>query len=386
MAIRILHVMDTLEVGGTERGVVNLIHRMDPERFEHVVCTVRNLGALADGLPRERVKLMCLDKTNPGYSFHAGILAKRIREVQPHILHSRNWGTIEAVFAGRWVRSCALVHSEHGFEFGNTQPESWRRRWFRRLAFELADQVFSVSYQLRDLHAKRTGFPASKIGVIHNGVDTERFFPQPAIRARVRQRLGITPEEFCIGAVGRLEHVKDFITLLRAAAEFPDSDTRWCLLIVGEGRELSTLQQFVSSRRNLQDRVHFLGEIQDVTEILNALDVYVLPSLSEGISNSLLEAMATGLPVIASATGGNPEVVVDGESGQLFPVGEFGRLAKLLLILREQNELRARLGWQTLQRVKEYFSLASMVRKYEQLYSSLAPSQDAASAAVIQSA
>jgi sugar transferase (PEP-CTERM/EpsH1 system associated) len=372
MPIRILHVVDTLNTGGLEMGVVKLIQRMDPHRFEHVVCAVRDLGTLSERIASQGVEMMCLNKTVPGLSFQMGAFARRIREVKPHIVHSRNWGTIEAVVAGRWVGSCKVVHSEHGIE-SDRLLDLRRRRWFRRVAYELADRVFSVSHQLKELLEKRTGFPGRKIEVIHNGVDTQRFCPQPAARVRVRHRLGVAPEEFCIGAVARLEPVKDLLTLLRATAELPGDCKNWRLVVAGAGSEMARLQQFSNNHASLHGRVNFIGEIQDVPEMLNALDCYVLPSLSEGISNSLLEAMATGLPVIASATGGNPEVVVDSESGMLFPVGDFVGLAERLKMLREQSELRIRLGHYAVRRVMEHFSLESMIRKYEGLYDSLAP-------------
>ena len=374
MRIRIMHVVDTLETGGLENGVVNLIQRMDPARFEHIVCAMRNLGPLADRLPASRVRIMCLDKAALGFSFLAGQLARRIRQESPHIVHSRNWGTMEAILAGWWHRGAALVHSEHGVESADAGSEPIRRRIFRRLVYHLADKVFSVSYQLRDYHARRTGFPASRMEVIHNGVDTGRFCPDPSTRDLIRRRLGIRPEEFCIGAVGRLEPVKDLRTLLRAVAAFPQACTNWRLLIAGDGRDLPALREFVNSRSELQSRIAFLGDVSNIPDVLNALDTYVISSRSEGISNSLLEAMATGLPVVASAVGGNLEVINEG-SGLLFPTEDYHGLAERLLVLRGDSELRRRLGRSALLRVKQDFSMESMVSNYERLYGSLATRQ-----------
>ena len=371
MAIRILHVVDTLlGMGGMEKVVVNLIQRMDPARFEHVLCVVRSLGILADYVPRDRARVVCLGRNASRFSFQAGALARQIAEVKPDIVHSRNWGAIETVLAGRWVGGCTLVHSEHGMD--SAQGEPWRRRSMRRLAFHLADQVLSVSHHLREYHSRSTGFPASRISVIHNGVDTSRYSPRPAERTRLRQDLGLEPEELAIGVVGRLEPVKDIATLLTAAAGLAHSSPRWRILIAGDGSQAGMLHEIVNSRAELRDRVRFLGEIQNVPEFLNVLDVYVLPSLYEGISNSLLEAMALRLPVIASAVGGNLEVVVDGESGLLFPAGDSGELAARLRIVSEQPEERARLAGQALRRIEEHFSIESMVEKYEQLYEGLA--------------
>jgi glycosyltransferase involved in cell wall biosynthesis len=238
------------------------------------------------------------------------------------------------------------------------------------MVYQLADRVFCVSHQLRELYAKRTGFPKTGMTVIHNGVDTTRFHFDVEARARMRHRFGVPPEAFCIGAIGRLEPVKDLATLLRAA-EALAANGECRLIVAGDGSQLPDLRHFVESRRQLRDMVCFAGEASDVPAVLNSLDVYVLPSLAEGISNSLLEAMATGLPVIASNVGGNPEVVVDGEAGMLFPVGNASRLTDCLERLRNDGDLRRRLGSGATSRVKTHFSMQEMVRRYDELYSGL---------------
>jgi len=369
-AIRIMHVVDGLGQGGMENGLENLIERLDPKRFEHVVYAVRQLGPTVDRIPKERVRVMYLGKKDTDL-LQVGALVRGIREVSPDIVHSRNWGAVEAVVAGKWTRSCAVVHSEHGIESDPNAKEPWRRRCFRRLAFQLADQVVSVSYQLRDLHARRTGFAAHRITVIHNGVDNRRFYPDSEARARVRQELGIASDGFCIGSVGNLFPVKDQMTLLQAIQKVAGALTNWRLLVIGDGPELPKLDSFTNAHLEWRGRVSFLGASSRVLEMLNAMDLYVLPSISEGISNSLLEAMAIGLPVVATATGGNPEVVLDGESGMLFPVGSSERLAEILLKLQAGKDLRAQLGQRALRRVTENFSIDSMVRNYARMYESL---------------
>jgi glycosyltransferase involved in cell wall biosynthesis len=154
--------------------------------------------------------------------------------------------------------------------------------------------------------------------------------------------------------------------------EFAPAYQDWRVLFAGDGPEHGRLLEFVTSRPGWADRVLFLGRRTDVPELLNAMDVYVLPSVSEGICNSLLEAMAAGLPVIATATGGNPEVAVDGNSGLLFPVGDARLLAQRLLALRAQSDFRAQLGRQALHRVQQEFSIEAMVRSYAEMYETVA--------------
>jgi sugar transferase (PEP-CTERM/EpsH1 system associated) len=382
MPIRIMHVVDSLGRGGLENGLVNLIGRLDPAQFEHIVYTMRGLGPNADRLPMDRVQVISLGKKDSGSRFQSGALAGAMRHFRPDVVHSRNWAAIEAVIAGRWVGSCALVHSEHGLEVDATAKEPWRRICFRRLAFELANRVLSVSGQLRDLHARRTGFPARKITVIHNGVDSRRFFPDPLTRARVREELRLDPAEFCIGCVGNLLPVKSHMTLLEAVAGIAVTDGNWRLLLIGEGPERNKLEAFVDAHPEWKHRVSFMGSSNRVPELLQAMDVFVLPSVAEGICNALLEAMASGLPVVATAVGGNPEVVVDGESGLLFPVGDSRALATHLSEIRMQRGLRLQLGQRAVQCVREKFSVDSMVQKYAELYRSVGSTMNAPASAI----
>jgi sugar transferase (PEP-CTERM/EpsH1 system associated) len=382
MPIRIMHVVDHLGKGGLENGLVNLINGLDPGRFEHVVYAIHRLGPNAERLPKDRTTIICQGKQETDSRFQIGTLTGAIRSVKPDIVHSRNWAAIEAVVAGWLTRSCAVVHGEHGLEGDPDAKEPRRRIWFRRLAYELADRVLSVSCHLRDLHARRTGFRANRITVIHNGVDSRRFFPDPEARARMRAHLGIAEDEFCIGCVGNLLPVKDHITLLKAAEVLSRQTARWRLIIAGEGPERAKLEEFIGQHPDWKQHVRLPGTSDGVPELLNAFDVYVLSSVAEGISNSLLEAMSCGLAVIATETGGNPEVVVDGESGVLFPVADFERLASELDALRTNVGRRQQLGRQAIRRVRDEFSIEAMVRKYGEVYEDLGRKMPAAVSAV----
>jgi sugar transferase (PEP-CTERM/EpsH1 system associated) len=374
MRIRILHVVDNVGMGGLQNGLANLIGRLEPSRFEHVFCAMRPVEPVdAQPLPASRATVLCLDERERASRVQIGALLRRIRELKPHIVHSRNWAAIEAVVAARWLGSCRVVHSEHGVDAGTAASEPWHRSRLRRLAFELAHEVMCVSSQLRELHSRRTGFPARRIRVIHNGVDDQRFSRDAETRGRMRAELGIADDEFCIGCVGNLTPVKDHATVLEALAKLNAEYDRWRLLLIGDGPELPRLQEFVKAHPSWQPRITFLGRSKRVPELLNAMDAYVLSSLTEGMCNSLLEAMATGLPVVATATGGNPEVTVDGESGLLFGVGKADELATRLLQLATREDLRVQLGNAALRRVRERFSIDSMVRQYEELYERLGP-------------
>jgi glycosyltransferase involved in cell wall biosynthesis len=165
------------------------------------------------------------------------------------------------------------------------------------------------------------------------------------------------------------------MTVLKALEALSTNLWNWRLLIIGEGSERPMLERFIAEHADWKPRVSLIGTSHRVPELLRALDVYVLSSIAEGLSNSLLEAMSSGLPVIATATGGNPEVVVDGQSGLLFPVGDFRRLSEQILLL-ESKHLREELGREARRRVQQEFSIDSMVMKYDHLYRSLGRKTD----------
>lgn len=370
MRIRILHVVEALGVGGgVENGIANLLRMMDPNQFEHILCAVFETGARLERYPLDRIRLLDLGQKHGRLKTQVGALAKTIRSVRPDIVHSRNWGAMEAVPAARWAGRCAVVHSEHGVEM-DPEKEPGRRRWMRRLLYPMANRIFSVSEELRQILVRRTGISGHEIGVIHNGVDRSRFYPDAARRQRCRQDLN-AGDAFLIGAVGRLNRIKDYPTLLRAAERCSRQGRDWRLFIAGSGAERSALEGMAAASPALNGRVVFLGDTANVAEFLNGLDVYVLPSLCEGISNSLLEAMATRLPVIVSDAGGNKEVVEHGVSGLRFPVGNVACLAECLeCVWRE--DLRAELGREAERRIAAEFSLESMIRQYEEMYQTLA--------------
>jgi sugar transferase (PEP-CTERM/EpsH1 system associated) len=380
MPVRILHVLDSLGNGGLENGVVNLVRHMDASRFEHVICTVRESGVNAVRLPAGRARLVHLGKCDRRWQVPE--LRRVIRDTAPDVVHSRNWGAIEAVFAAHLSGGCAIIHSEHGLEARDRARMPWRRTCVRRLAFELADQVLCVSRQLRAVHGRHTGFPARRMLVIHNGVDTVRYVPDQAARERMRREMGIGSDVFCLGAVGNLAPVKGHLTLLRGLAELGSAVAGWRVLVAGEGPERPKLEAAARDLPRPGAEVTLLGTSTRVPELLNAFDAYVLPSVNEGISNSLLEAMASGLPLVASDAGGNPEVVEDGSSGLLFRAGDARGLAECLLRIYSSPERRKDLGAAARRRVLDDFSIGSMLGSYERLYLAMARASEAACAEV----
>lgn len=355
--LHICHIVLSLEPGGLENGVVNVIRGLDPREFSSSVCCLQRVGAFADRLgPGVAVTSMDLQPGN--HPWMAVRLARLLRAWKVDIVHTRNaesffYGVVAARLAG--VR--AVVHSEHGRQF----PERPLRAWLQRLLLRSVNVAFTVSQQLKSDLQRELHVPADRFEVVYNGVDVERFLCQ-----RTRALTQSAAHGLLIGSVGRLVPVKNYALLLEAVARL--ANFRSCrLLLIGDGPERAGLER-LAARLGLGSRVAFCGHRDDVPQLLEQVDVFVLPSLSEGMSNTLLEAMAAGLPVVASDVGGNRELIEPDRTGMLFRSGDVAALTGRLEQLLGSSELRARLGEAAALRVRAEFSMQAMLARYAQLY------------------
>jgi len=370
--LRVLHVLNRLATGGTENVVLQLVGGLSAGTFEHRLAALRGIDPTLDKLKVPGGALLLDGKADSGFEFMVLRLARVMRAYRPHIVHSRNWGAIEAIPAARLAGVPVAIHSEHGYELDMLGGLPKRRRIFRRAAYSMADAVFTVTRELRNYHAQQAWFSPKRIRVIYNGVDTQRFSPRPELRASLRKQFGLPENRFVVGTVGRMVAIKDHPTLLRAVEIVANKGFDVHALLVGSGPELERNQQIVKASPTLAGRVTFIPSCDQVPDLLNAMDAFALTSISEGMSNTLLEAMATGLPVVATAVGGNPEVVVEDVSGWLFRPGDAETLSSRLTLLASQQDLRQRCGDAARERVIERFSLAHMLDEYAQLYLELA--------------
>ena len=361
---KIIHVLHRMAAGGTELALSRVISGLDPQRFENIICTV---APVPDGIGNG---FHCVSLNRAGRKTGSLVadFARLFRNAKPDIVHSRNWGAIEAVLAAKLVGVPRVVHSEHGRDINTMNGDPWRRRVFRRFAYGLADEVFAVSRELREHYAAQVGIAKSRIGFVPNGVDTERFHADDEARLRMRSHLGISPTAFIAGTVGRLDPVKDHKTLLQAAELMGSSESDSHIVIVGGGPEHEMLKTGIAANAALHGRVHLAGESGHPERWLNAFDVFVLPSLSEGMSNTLLEAMATALPCVATDVGANPDLVDDGQSGYLVPVRDAKAIADRVFQLIADPQLRFRMGQRGRLKVTQEFSMARMLENYTRLY------------------
>lgn len=370
--LRVLHVIPRLGLGGTEKGVLKVIRGLGEDGFTHQICAVRGIDT--EFAKREGIesKACSADSLRDGFQFPLFRLKKIMEDFQPHIVHSRNFGALEAVPAARLARVPVAIHSEHGYELEILHGLPTRRRVLCRCFYGMADAVFTVTDDLRKYHAAQSWLPANRFQVLYNGVDTEMFSPNPLSTTQVRAELGVPAGRFLMGSVGRLVAIKDHKTLLRAAETLLLQGLDVHVLLVGAGPEMPSLQKFVAGSTSLGGRVTFPGASDRVPELLNAMDAFVLPSICEGMSNTILEAMACGVPAIVTRTGGNPELIEEGRSGYLFPPGNVEVLSTLLSRLAESSGTRQELGASGRRRAVEQFSLAAMMQRYHKIYTELA--------------
>lgn len=370
--LRVLHVVNRLDLGGTESGILKVVSGLADSQFSHAICTAR--GHSSDYALQHDLQGTLFDASAPDEKaqFLVRRFAKIIRSYRPHVVHSRNWGAIEAVFAARLARVPVVIHSEHGYELDMLAGLPLRRRLFRRAAYALADAVFTVSADLRAYHARQVWIPPSRIRVLANGVDSDRFAPPSGTKAAIRASLGLPVNAFLVGSVGRLVPIKGHAALLDAAEILIQRGVDLSVVLVGDGSELERLRTRAAASPALSTRVHFLGASKNVAGALQAMDAFALPSISEGMSNTLLEAMSAGLPVVATRVGGNSELVADNVAGLLVSVGNVPELAGCLERLAANPELRRDLGAAARARVLAGYRLDSMLDRYRNLYKELA--------------
>jgi sugar transferase (PEP-CTERM/EpsH1 system associated) len=376
--IRVLHVVQYLGTGGTELALARIIKGLDARRFHHQVCTLRGCADLDSWARNLGQTPVILGGPEPGLSFPLRKLLRAINQFKPDVVHSRNWGALEAVLAARLAGIAGIVHSEHGYDHKMLNGLPLRRRLFRRAMYSLTTELFAVSSELGSYHQAQAWIGSERFRVIHNGIDVDRFCSAASSRSLVRRGFGISDSEVVIGWVGRMVPIKDVPTLLRASVSVIQRHPQVRILLVGSGPERERWESLGRECIELKDRLTFTGERDDIPEVLSAMDIFGFPSIREGISNTLLEAMASGLPVAASSCGGNGEVIEDGISGRLFEPGNAVQLSQLIEEFVSDAGLRARTGELARKRVKDRFSLPRMINDYSQLYTGVAQARKTA--------
>lgn len=318
------------------------------------------------------VEIFSLNKGNKRDYLLPFKIAQVVRKVRPHIVHTRNWAAIDGVIGAKLAGVKCIIHGEHGREATDPAGANLIRRKIRKGLNPFISGFVTVSHDLRRWLINDVGIPEKKVIQIINGVDTNKFAPQKNKKS-LREKFGFDVDAFLIGTVGRLDPVKDYQTLIKAFATLTTNTykiNKIKLLITGSGPEEQEFKK-MAAEIGVEDRIYFLGERSDIPELMQSMDVFVLPSIAEGVSNTILEAMACGLPVVASRVGGNKELVDDGKTGFLFAAGDYKELANRLSFYLNNYSVLIEHANNGRKRTEELFSLQRMVGRYEELYCSV---------------
>jgi sugar transferase (PEP-CTERM/EpsH1 system associated) len=362
----VVHLLHRFDTGGLENGVVNVINHLPA--FRHAVVAVTEITAFKERVKAPGTQFIALNKP-PGQGFWLYPRVYRLlRELRPAVVHTRNLGAMEFQWPAWAARVPLRVHSEHGWDTNDLGGVSVANQRLRRVYGARTHRFVALSKAIETYLIGPCGFASERVQRICNGVDTQRFAPATAAVAAWPYRRG---EHLVIGAVGRMQAVKDPVNLVEAFLRLrdlcPAAWPRLRLVMLGGGPLLETVRERLA-QAGAAAQVWLPGDRSDVADLLPQFDIFALPSQAEGISNTLLEAMACGCVPVATDVGGNPELVESGVNGLLVPSQDAAALADSLARLVDEPSLRQRLAAAALARVRAEFSLSRMVDAYGALY------------------
>jgi glycosyltransferase involved in cell wall biosynthesis len=369
--IRIAYLIDKLHCAGAQVHLEQLAAGLDRARFAPRVFCLLEGGPVAESLRSRGVPVDVLGLgALYGPRALAGLVrfASRLRTegvdvVHTYLVSANVYGTLAGHLAG--VRTVIATRRDTGFS------RNWRLRLVEEwLINPMVDRVVAVSPAVADGAVREQGLGGDRVVTIENGVDLEAWDPARHSREDARREWALAPGDLAVGVVASLSPVKGHADFLRAAARLAGRAPRARFFLIGDGPLRGALEG-QAAELGIADRVVFAGPRDDVARLLAMLDVVAVPSHTEGLSNALLEAMAMGRPVVATAAGGNADVVRDGENGRLVPPRDPEALAAAVLELLDSPAAAQALGRAARRSVAERYSLPRMITRYEQLYASL---------------
>lgn len=364
--IKVFHVINSLAVGGMENVLVSLINGMDRDSFDHEVCCISAAGPMQQRL-RPGINVHSMGKGSSADRLMPLKIQRLLNQSRPTIVQTYNWGGMDgilaAILAGVGRRGIRLVHAEHGRDSMDPAGTNRKRNFARRCLHPFVSRFIAVSADLDEWMVRQVKIPRGKVLRIINGVDTELF--RPGRRVDLRLEIGLCPDHIAIGFVGRLDPVKNIETLIQAVLSLGDP---FRLVIVGDGPERAKLEDLAAG----SEQVVFLGERQDVSDIYQAFDVFSLASIAEGTPCTIQEAMATGLPIVATGVGGIPSLVDSGNSGFLFAPGDVAEAVSCFRRYQQTPGLIQEHGRNSRKKAVQEFSRESMIDSYQSLYLALA--------------
>ncbi|MES2298306.1 MAG: TIGR03088 family PEP-CTERM/XrtA system glycosyltransferase [Pseudomonadota bacterium] len=370
----VVHLIHELGVGGLENGLVNLIRHMPPERYRHAIVCIKNYSDFHAHIKMRGVEIISLNKHDGKDFGHYIRLFKVLRALRPDVVHTRNLCSIEGQLVAALAGVKLRVHGEHGRDIFDLHGKRFKYRLLRKLLRPLVGHFIAVSADLEQWLIDAIGAQPARVSQIVNGVDSVQFHPRLGPPAAVGPPGFLRDDSFVVGSVGRMVGVKDFATLVRAflilLEQRVPGHERLRLLIVGDGPTRIECLGMLGSA-GVAQRAWLPGERTDIAQLMRAMDVFVLPSLAEGSSNTILEAMASGLPVVATSVGGNAELVQAGLTGMLVPPMAPSLMADAIGDYCRAPDMATRHGSRARGAVIARHSLPAMARGYLAVYDAL---------------
>ena len=369
--IRVLHVVLSLGTGGLENGIINIINGSNKDEFHTDVICIRERGELHSRIENSSTKVFYDKELASGLVNSIKHIRKTILNEGYDILHTHGWATMLAGYLA--IKSLTfnrnkpiIINGEHGtLYFESKQQIAIQRFLFKQMRLNLSVSVALVNEVSRRFNVSTNIFKA-----IINGVNVNKFAPNSEQRHSVREELNLIEENLLIGSVGRLVEVKNYPSLIKAFAMVLKKQPNARLALAGDGPDKKTLEALIEER-GLKNKVFLMGRREDVPSVMNAFDIFVLPSFREGLSNTILEAMSSALPVVVTNVGGSPEIVIENKTGHLFEVSNTTQLADILdSLMIDRKKLRT-MSEDARKHVVKNYSLETMVNNYQQTYRDL---------------
>ncbi|MDE2028380.1 MAG: glycosyltransferase [Candidatus Omnitrophica bacterium] len=356
--MKILHIVNSLECGGLEKMVIHLASACAERGVKSDILCLKTEGALALEARQKNINVKALNKSEK-FSWRLILtMSQMIRAGGYDVVHTHNFSPlIYGSMAARLV-GVKCLNTRHGSEPTGTYKFIW----------DLNSRVIAVSEYTKGELLRNNTISEDKVSVIYNAIPEAEFNSglDGQLVNPLKKELGLDKARI-VGIVGRLSPEKDHMTLLKAMKIIVADYKNVCLLVVGDGDQRSCLEQYCIQNR-LSDKVRFLGFRKDIPIILRSLDIFALSSLTEGVPLTILEAMASGVPVVATNVGGNGEIIENNVTGLLVPAGDAGAFEKALRRLLEDRDLAGRLAKSAHERVSERYSLNTMIEKYMEVY------------------
>ncbi|GGC97148.1 TIGR03088 family PEP-CTERM/XrtA system glycosyltransferase [Undibacterium terreum] len=361
----VVHLVYRLDFGGLETVLAECVNRMPADKYRHAVVCLTDFTSFAKKITKPGVEIIALHKpAGLGLKTHLK-LWKLLRKLRPAILHTYNLAAIEYSFTAKMAGVPICIHAEHGRDLSDPEGKNPKHNMLRRLLIPFIDCYIPVSRDLRQWLKDVIRVPDAKNLLINNGVDTERFHAAPN---------GLATEPFVVGTVGRVQDIKNHkglvIAFQRLLELMPEHKEKLRLHIIGDGPLMRQLQAQVDTT-GPGEQIWLAGARSDIAELMREFSVFVLPSFAEGTPVTLLEAMSSGLPVIASAVGGIPDVLDQGRTGILVSASDHEAIAASLADYFRQPAKMAQHGIAGRELVEQNYSIAAMLQNYMKLYDAL---------------